>query len=276
MRVLSVCTAFFCACAHVPDFRPSRPIEKAATWHEALLLCTEYRIEENEKEVDVLKIIPWVRCAEKVFFTHASAKSNEAFALFFRELSIFESRYVAKAQEVVESVDPRTFNAAVLASFRWIALAAESNSDEPIMFEGDPGVVAQVFPDYAYYLAKRGAFPKKTAISALKPTPRRRPEVEAALAMKKETLAGSVLERSLVYWRKRTSNKVAPNAHAAECLTKLARQANLQTLEELEDYRSSLEPSMSRLRVERRIDELLVELGKNFKSEGFELARCLR
>lgn len=221
-------------------------------------MCAEYRIRESEKEVDFTKLLPWVRCSQQVFLTHSLAKEDEAFALFFRELSAFETKHLRKIEESIVPVDWNAFLPTLLS---WIS----DQSNQKIDIKQHEAIIIRNLPEYSLYLLKRGLLSRSAKLDAKSI----RPEIQPILKARREGLTSERLEKSLRYWKAKTFGR-----DQNRCLASLGHQADLFLLEELETYRNTLEPSMMRLRVDGRIDSLVQTIhGRKLENA---LARCLR
>lgn len=94
------------ACATQPEFKPTKPVEKASTLADGVSICMEYRIvkEGNATQRD---LIPWMRCIETLIRSKNEAQEAEAVVLFHKEIS---SLVFASKNMDVEVFDTNSMN----------------------------------------------------------------------------------------------------------------------------------------------------------------------
>ncbi len=150
---LAIVLSGITACSSIPNFRPSKPVEEATSFKEAVEICAQYSIPVENDSAGQTKplairevLIPWMRCMETTFRTQAGSRESEAYAIFYHELSKTHVHLPAKG-EVVAVAD---MNVSVAAIFRSVLAGLESKKYSFTSVERK--AIKNVLPSFSLYL----------------------------------------------------------------------------------------------------------------------------
>lgn len=150
-------------CSSVPDFRPTKPIEEASSFSEALDLCLAYRIEGVRNTAGramparAVVLVPWTRCFGDVLRKFPEGQADSDFVAFFRAL---RARHDAIQPPDAEVIDWEEMNAVVSitgASFKKTVPAARAYSAKEL------AAIRRQLPAYSLYLIEGGRAGKRQA-----------------------------------------------------------------------------------------------------------------
>lgn len=143
------------SCASTPDFKPSKPVEEASTFPEALGICGEYSLgsdgDARERPVTHAELVPWMRCFETAIQRFAQARENESFVLFFHELARFDGKEKDRRAPVARGAMDLAVKS-VLA-----AVGEEARGRRRTYTPEEKRAIGEAFPGYLDYLASVAA-----------------------------------------------------------------------------------------------------------------------
>lgn len=146
------------ACSSVPAFHPSKPIEEARNFEEALDICAGYHIQGqtagNGKPVPdkVVVLTPWLRCFEDTLRKIPDSQFNVTFTHFFRSLN---ARHDGVPDPTANVIDWPAMNFVVARMIEHIKTPGLAYSDV------EKTTLQRQLPPLAFYLAESGAFGKQ-------------------------------------------------------------------------------------------------------------------
>jgi hypothetical protein len=150
-----IATCFLGACSSVPEFRPSVPVEEAASFNNALDICASYQIEgtKNSSGTQALParvsvLTPWLNCYETIFRRFPEAKSKQDFVAFFRALK--EVHDVMNPPDA-EFIDWQEMNSV-------IKMITNHLHNQYAYTVAESEAIKQELPSFAFYLATTGQY----------------------------------------------------------------------------------------------------------------------
>lgn len=229
----------------MPNFKPSKPVEEAASLGEALSICASYQVQAPQNKsgkampTRVSTLVPWVRCFEKILVKFPESKFNKDFVVFYRELN---GKVVSTNPPDAEIVDGPAFNIVVNK------IVDHLKAGQRLYAPQDIQAIGHVLPGFALYLTDRSPLS-----GALEP----KIQDQEIAKMKNETtpsIFGSKLQKS----------NLDP-AQKSYCSKYRDYRALVYDLEDLERYRNRVS-SQSYETTNTREHEMRNQIQRRFES----------